>query len=161
MGQKPAGSALARAAGGRARFRPPPGAKAEGRGAPRNAGACEAPWDGRRSRPGTLARRAASRCDSGRAPLGAPPRRSANAFAFASASGRACVSRQTFGLLGRQRAPRTGAVVPPGRFPKPPGSMLVRHTRRGRPHPMFKTPHENAPRWMECGDYRLILGLCQ
>src|SRR5947209_19403956 len=38
-------------------------------------------------------------------------------FGVRPAPGRACVSRCQ---AGRQRAPRTGAVVPPGRVPKPP-----------------------------------------
>ena len=58
--------------------------------------------------------RIAGRCAS-RRPAAALGR---SLSAFASASGRACVSRCH---SGRQRAPRTGVIVPPGRVPEPPG----------------------------------------
>ena len=78
--------------------------------------------------PGALARRGAV-CErtlaSRRSTCG-----SRNAFRLASAPVRACVSRRSDS--GRQRAPRTGAVVPPGRVPKPPECELVRLARRNR-----------------------------
>jgi hypothetical protein len=77
----------------------------EGSGAPQGAPivrACEA----RRVLGDQDARLAALHQRLQQAPLGLCP-----------APGRACVSRYH---SGRQRAPRTGAVVPPGRVPEPP-----------------------------------------
>ena len=61
-------------------------------------------------------------------PRGAPPAALASA-SRPSAPVRACVSRCH---SGRQRAPRTGTVVSPGRFPEPPGSRGESPTRRRR-----------------------------
>ena len=55
------------------------------------------------------------------APLGALLRLWRMHLCIRPAPVRACVPRDE---PGRQRAPRTGAVVPPGRVPKPPGCRL-------------------------------------
>src|SRR3954453_14372783 len=62
------------------------------------------------------------------APLGALLRLSASPFGIRPAPVRACVSRCQ---AGRQRAPRTGAVLPPGRVPKPPGRPADEAGRAG------------------------------
>ena len=71
-----------------------------------------------------LARRPASPCDRGRAPLGAPPWRF-------SAVGRASVS----GIVPRRPysdAPRSRVMVPGGRFPEPPGCAGYEPVAAGR-----------------------------
>ena len=83
-----------------------------------------------------------SSCEEEGAPLGAPPR-------HFSAPGRASGPARA-GPFSASSS-RRGRSDPQGGSRSRPGTMLVRHIRRRRLHPMFKTPHENAPRWMEYG----------
>ena len=48
---------------------------------------------------------------------------------------------------GRQRAPRAGAVVPPGRVPKPPGCVAANHARGRRASRSRIAPHCRRRSW--------------
>jgi hypothetical protein len=75
------------------------------------------------------------------APLDALLRLSAS-LSRCFSSVRACVSRCQ---AGRQRAPRTGVIVPPGRVPKPPECRVTSPDAQA-PHKRMRLPHSPRDR---------------
>ena len=93
----------------------PSSAPHEGSGAPRNAGACEAPLSGWRSRSTRFSRRALPACDRGESPLGAPR------AAFSSRRRAALCPRTARSMSSPPSASSwQGSVVTPGGAPAPP-----------------------------------------
>jgi hypothetical protein len=116
----------------------------EGSGAPGDAGVCETPWAA-----GDAARHALRGVSfpfaiTGRRLSALHWRHSFAALAANSAPGPRFLGRGN-GPIPVQRAPRGGVIVPPGRFPEPPGAAVTSRSSRRRIRPHLQSVPRRRP----------------